>query len=76
MYYVVIMPSSIYSNNLLRKTKYITELIIYNLLAANLLHNTPFAGCLCWLVMVIGLSSSGGTVNRYSLLSTDEWTSL
>lgn len=47
MYYVVTMPSSISSNSLLRKTKYIIELIVYNLLAANLLHNAPFAGCLC-----------------------------
>lgn len=47
MYYVVTMPSSISSNSLLRKTKYIIELIVYNLLAANLLHNAPFGGCLC-----------------------------
>lgn len=60
MYYVVTMPSSVSSNSLLRKTKYIIELIIYNLQAANLLHNTPFGGCLCWPVMVIGLSSSVG----------------
>lgn len=30
MYYVVTMPSSVPSNSLLLKTKYIIELIIYN----------------------------------------------